>query len=301
MVVVFDIEKSKNCLIYKNEFIKNKNRYISIHKNKVAVINKNTKEIEYIEVELLKKYPEKFVGINNGYIVAYDIVDQSWKRIKKEIYHRNKDRYKINRTDKVPVKTPDGSTKLVNREEFQKGNYEHITKGKITLKNKETGKIEHIPVEKYYENKEKYQLLGFHQYVKVKHRKTGKIVKIKKDFFNKNTHLFESVNPIKKYQFDPNKKITILNILTQETKKVSGEEFYKNSLLIGPNTKYLYIYGKYILRPVDFEKFNITGMFCEKISVEKARKLLLKGDFMPAQSRLGDTGSGHSVASHQHL
>ncbi len=186
----------------------------------------NNKEKEIVNEEFIKRKDTYNIipgggDFSNGFInVAHINSPNNFHLIPLEIYQENKDQYILPTSGRVSVynkitgesmsilKTEfdksihkpvfggivvekDGKREYVTKEEFIKNNHSGIHKGKLTIKNLQTGEIKHVDKEEFNKNKHLYEHLTSGM-ISAKNKITGEYQSITKEEFYNNKHLWEA-------------------------------------------------------------------------------------------------------------
>jgi len=194
--------------IFKN---KDKNCYSRLLKPLTMFIGNEKRNSQLYEILRIEK---------NSYIPVIDKETNEKILIHRDIYHKNKDRYKSLFADYVLVYDKiDKKSKLVSKEEFEnnKNRYVGIRKNQVTVIDKETGEKINISSEEYQNNKNKYKTF-MNDKVTVYDKIERKRIIITKEEFDNNEDRYEGV---------AKDTITVLDLKDNTYKRIDKKEFAK--------------------------------------------------------------------------
>lgn len=153
--------------------------------SKTSCVNENGEKVSVLVDEY--KQDNSLVHMFSKRLPVFDLTDNTTKSITLDEYNRDKKRYRTSTKGKVLARDKDNNTVLIDKSEFETGEYVGITKGLRTVKNSVTGQFEQITEEEYLNNKSQY--VGPNQgKVNVIDKITGERKQILKQDFDKNRY-----------------------------------------------------------------------------------------------------------------
>ncbi len=125
--------------------------YISLTKGRLNVTLKSSMEKVTIDS---KDYDSNLhIFHTKGKVSAISKETGKWVTLKKDEYHKNKDFYTHNSSNRVIVKDSKGNNMAVSKEEFTKGNFKGVTSDTITVTNIITNKSLRVLLGEFNNNK----------------------------------------------------------------------------------------------------------------------------------------------------
>ena len=160
-------------------------RYKQIQNKKLPCIDNNDNLIYMTPKEYQTRKDTKH--LHSGKLIVFDTKERLHKQITLQEYYKTPQRYKTSTKGKVLARDKGNNTVLIDKSDFESGEYVGVTKGLRTVKNSVTGKFEQITEEEYLNNKSQY--VGPNQgKVNVIDKITGERKQILKQDFDKNRY-----------------------------------------------------------------------------------------------------------------